>query len=119
MALPNFVKFNQDRQELMKIKTINEEVVLFTKEEARNALIKYIDEELDFFASGISRQRKIELEEEINSKLGQMEIGLLRHIDDKIEKITERILEATINRKINEEVEKRLEEKLKKIKKLL
>jgi len=114
--LPNIGVYNSDRQELMKIKTINDEVILFTKEEAKTALVAYIDEELDLFATKISENKRDELQNRINFKLKQMENALVNLINERIDKITERVVELTINRVVNEEVNKRLELKIQKLK---
>ena len=118
-AIRDLSSYNNDRRELMKIKTANDETILFTKEEAKLALVKYIDEELELMTTAISHDGKAELEGRLNFKLKQMEISLIKHIDEKLDTITEKIVELTINRKVEEEVEKRLELRLQKLKKLL
>lgn len=115
-SIPNVFDFNKSRQELMKIKTISDSVVLFTKEEAKAALITYISEELDLFATGLSENHKLELQTRLEFKLIQMENALVNLINERIDKITEKIVELTINRVVNEEVDKRLEDKIKKLK---
>lgn len=115
-AIPNIGLYNRERQDLMKIKTINDEVILFTKEEAKTALVTYIDEELELFVTKISENKKIELQTLINFKLKQMENALVNLINERIDKITERVVELTINRVVNEEVNKRLELKIQKLK---
>jgi hypothetical protein len=114
--ISNIGVFNSERQELLKIKTFNEDTILFTKEEAKAALVSYIEEELDLFASGINQNRKKELQTRLDFKLNQLENLLVGLINERIDKITERIVSLTINRVIDEEVNKRVELKLKKLK---
>lgn len=114
--LHNIVEYNSKRQDLVKLKITADETILFTKEELREALIKYIDDELSFFVTGISAKRKKELEDRLNNKLVGMEKSLTSYINDRFDVITERIVDQTIGRKIEEEVTKRLNAKLEKIK---
>mgnify|MGYP003520193608 CR=1 FL=1 len=73
--------------------------------------------ELNLYADNTVKDNKIRLEERINFRMKQFENGLTRHVDDKINKITETILTKTVNRIIDEEVNRRVEERLEKIKK--
>jgi hypothetical protein len=43
----------------------------------------------------------------------------MKHVDDKINKITEKVVENTMNRIIQNEVDRRINEKLKKLKEFL
>ena len=115
-ALPNLNSFNNERKELVKIRNLSNEIILFTKDEARDALLRYIADELDFFTNKLGANVKIELKESLKSKLESIENAMVRHIDDKINKITEKIVSLAIDRKIEEEVTKRLDARLKKIK---
>jgi len=115
-ALPNLNSYNNDRKELMKIRTANDETILFTKSEAREALVKYITDELDMFANDLGTNVKTELGTRIMFKLTTFEHEMVRHIDNKFDTITEKIVDLILNRKIEEEVNKRVEQKLKKIK---
>lgn len=121
--ITNIVGFNADRllenNERIKIKNVNDETILMTADDLKAVMVSYLREEMDFFANGISKQDKIKLQERLNFKLKQFEIAMIRHIDDKLNDITEKIVSTCTDRIINEEVEKRVEEKLNKIKKLL
>ena len=117
--IPNLNDYNSPlnaRREMLKVKNLNDEILLFSKEEAREALNSYIHDELAFYSDELTKQRKIDLESRINFKLKQIENAMVNHIDDKVNKITERIIELTTTRIFEEEVEKRLELRLKKIK---
>lgn len=118
-SLPNIQVFNDNRKDLIKIKNLSDEVILFNKSEAIEALTKYITEELDLISSGITKETKDKILERVNFRLKQIEITMLKHINDKIDKITEKIVENSLNRIIEKEVNKRLEEKLEKIKQSL
>lgn len=111
--------FNNERKEFIKVLDAEKNTILFTKEEAREALIRYIDEELELFSNGIADSRKKEINDRVNNKLKNLEEKLMNHINNKIDAVVEGLAERTINRVIEEEVNKRLEIKLTKIKNLL
>ena len=117
--LPSVNIFNEERVKAIKIKTIVDDAMILTVDETRECLRSYISDELNYFAEDVTKSRRIEIEERLNFKLKQFENSMIRHIDDKINKITERIVELTINRVIEQEVETRLNKKLDKIRKQL
>ncbi len=104
--LPSVNIFNEERQKALKIQTTVDEAMVLTVDETKDYLRGYIKDELGFFAEDITRARSLEIEERLNFKLKQIENSMIRHIDEKINKITERIVT-------------RLNEKLEKIKKQL
>lgn len=111
--------FNSHRKELMKVKTADDNTILFTREEARAALIKYIEDELDLFVGEIGVNVKKRMIEELNVKIKGIEGVLLNHINNKFNDLTEKIVVATIDKEVEKEVDKRLNIKLEKLKKLL
>lgn len=117
--LPNVGHYNEERIKAIKINTILDDAMVLTVDETKKILRDFINEELSFFAEDVIKSRRIEVEERLNFKLKQFENSMIRHIDDKLNKITEHIVSLTINRVIEEEVNKRLEIKLDKIKKQL
>lgn len=117
--IPRLTDFNEYKKDLIKISKVNDEVVLFTKEEARSVIKTIISDELDLFAAHLSKERKVEIEDRMTFKLKQLELAMVKHVDDKINKITEKIIDLITSRKIEEEVQRRVEEKLKKIRSLL
>ena len=117
--LPSVNIFNEERIKALKIRTAADEAMLLTVDETREYLRSYIKDELGFFAEDITRARSLEIEERLNFKLKQIENSMIRHIDEKINKITERIVELSISRVIEQEVETRLNRKLDKIRKIL
>ena len=112
----NITSFNDNRREINKIKTLNDEIILFTKEEAKEALRKYIVEELDLIGDELAKNYKDKIETRLNFKLRGIENTLKEFINNKVEKITERIVEKNINRVIDTEVDRRVELKLKELK---
>lgn len=100
----------------MKIKNASDEAILMTAEDLKAVMIDYLKTEMNFFADGIAKQDKIKLQERLDFKLKQIETGMLRHIDDKLNGITEKIVSNFTNRTIEAEVERRVEAKLQKIK---
>jgi hypothetical protein len=117
--LPSVNIFNEERIKALKINTAADEAMLLTVDETREYLRSFISDELNFFAEDVSRERRLEVEERLNFKLKQIESSMIRHIDEKINKITERIVELSISRVIEQEVETRLNRKLDKIRKTL
>jgi flagellar biosynthesis/type III secretory pathway protein FliH len=118
-AIPNYILYNENRQELLKIKNANNDTLLLTKEEVKEILIKYIDEELDFFTSGITKRRVDEIIEGVNYRLNRFEKSLDKHINDKINEITEKIIKNSTTNIIEQRVNEKLTEKLENLKKLL
>jgi hypothetical protein len=100
----------------IKIEKANGDVILFTPHEAKEVLREYITEELELYTDEISRKRKAQIEERINFKLKELENSLVRHVDYKINKITEKIVSLTIDRMVKEEVDKRVSEIMLKLK---
>lgn len=100
----------------IKIEKKNGDVILFTPHEAKEVLKEYITEELELHSEEISRKRKGQIEDRLNFKLKELENSLIRHVDEKINKITEKIISLTVDRMVNEEVERRVSEKIQKLK---
>lgn len=117
--ISNIQAYNADRYEAIKIKTVNNETVLMTADDLKAVMIEYLSEEMNFFADGIHKKDKIKLQERLDFKLKQIETGMLRHIDDKLNSITERIVSNCTNRIIEGEVDRRVDEKLEKLKKMI
>jgi hypothetical protein len=117
--LPSVISFNEERKKALKIQTAADEAMILTIDETKEYLRFFINNELSFFAEDVSRARSLEIEERLNFKLKQIENSMIRHIDEKINKITERIVELSLNRVIEQEVETRLNKKLDTIRKTL
>lgn len=117
--ISNLGDYNTGRYEALKIKTVNDETVLMTTDDLKSVMIEYLSEEMNFFADGIQKKDKIKLQERLEFKLKQIETGMIRHIDDKINGITEKIISNCTNRIIEGEVDRRVNEKLQKLKNLI
>ncbi len=117
--ISNLSDYNDYRKDYMKIKTVNDETVLMTADDLKAVMVDYLKTEMNFFADGITKQDKIKLQERLDFKLKQIETGMMRHIDDKINGITEKIVSNLTNRVIENEVGRRLDERIKKLKDLL
>ena len=117
--ISNLGEFNASRYEALKIKTANDETVLMTANDLKAVMVEYLSEEMNFFADGIVKKDKIKLQERLDFKLKQIETGIMRHIDDKINGITEKIISNCTNRIIEGEVDRRVDEKLEKLKKMI
>jgi len=114
--ISDLLTYNSNKFDNMKIKTASDETVLLSSSEVKEILTKYLNDELDFFAKGITKETKSALTERVNFRLKQIESSLVRHVDDKINGITEKIVSLSTNRVIEEEVNRRVEARLKKIK---
>lgn len=123
-CIRNLNEFNKERQQLLKVQALSDKTLLFTKDEAKEALLDYL-KELDIVVeitnhtnskiSGLNAhlQKKVEL------ALTELEKKMFSHIDDKIDSMVEKLFEKIVGRVVEEEVNKRLETKLKNIEKFL
>ena len=111
------------------IQIVNNDFVTFTNTyghemvitpiELKEELHNFIDQELlSQTREDVERKREY-LKKEIDRRLNEFETSLKRHIDDKIDKITETIIESALSRVVEERVNQRVNEKIKQIKKLL
>jgi len=106
------LSFNDSRKDCIKIKTVNGETVLMSADDLKAIMVDYLKTEIDFFVDGITEQDKIKLKDRLDFKLKQIENGMSRHIDDKINGITEKIISNCTNRIIEGEVDRRINKKL-------
>lgn len=117
--ISNLEAFNTNRQDLIKIKNIKDDIILFTKDEAREALIEYIDEELDLISNGVIQRRVNDIKDSIDKRLTLFENKLEKHISEKINQITERIFTNATSSIFEKKVSEKLDEKLNSLKKML
>jgi len=98
----DFVKFTN---------TYGDEMVI-TPKELKEELHKFIDQELLSQSQGDIERKKEYLKKEVDKQLNQFETSLKRHIEDKLNNITERIIESVLERvfedKVKQEVKRRL-----------
>lgn len=116
-TIPNLTNYNKHKQNLVKIQTANEEALLCSKEEIKSILIKHIYDEIDLFGNTNISVFKSKLEERLNFKIKQIEISMVNHINEKIDKVTEKIIDIITNRNLEKETEKRVDVKIKKTRK--
>jgi hypothetical protein len=110
---PYNLSFDDSRKDYIKIKTVNDETVLMSADDLKAIMVDYLKTEIDFFVDGITEQDKIKFKDRLDFKLKQIENDILRHIDDKINCITEKIISNCTTRIIEGEVDRRINEKLK------
>jgi hypothetical protein len=98
----DFVKFTN---------TYGDEMVI-TPKELKEELHKFIDQELLSQTQCDIERKKEYLKKEVDKQLNQFETSLKRHIEDKLNNITERIIESVLERvfedKVKQEVKRRL-----------
>jgi hemerythrin-like domain-containing protein len=98
----DFVKFTN---------TYGDEMVI-TPKELKEELHKFIDQELLSQTQSDIERKKEYLKKEVDKQLNQFETSLKRHIEDKLNNITERIIESVLERvfedKVKQEVKRRL-----------
>lgn len=111
--------YNSGRYEPFSLKNGSDETILLTSEELKSMMLEFLTTEMDFFSDEIYKKDKTKLLERLNFKLKHLENEMIRHIDDKINGITEKIVLNMTNRIVEEEVKRRVDEKLNKIKNLL
>lgn len=72
--------------------------------EIKDVLKEYLKDELGSLADKVVENKRIDLEKDIELKFKTMENMLKKHIDDKINKITEEVLSLTIKSKIKNKI---------------
>jgi hypothetical protein len=98
-----------------KFKNESGDDIVITPTELRGELHKFIDNELlSKTHEDIERKREY-LKRAIDKQLNEFELSLKRHIDDKINKITETIIERTMERVFEDRVKQEVKQKLKKL----
>jgi F0F1-type ATP synthase membrane subunit b/b' len=88
------------------------EEIVITPKELREELHKFIDQELLSQTQSDIERKKEYLKKEVDKQLNQFETSLKRHIEDKLNNITEKIIESVLERvfedKVKQEVKRRL-----------
>jgi hypothetical protein len=59
-------RYNSDRYEAIKIKTVDDSTVLMTADDLKAVMIEYLSEEMNFFSDGIVKKDKIKLQERLD-----------------------------------------------------
>lgn len=99
-------------KESIKFTNSNGDDVIISPIELKEELHKFIDQELLSQTQGDVERKKEYLKREVDKQLNQFETSLKRHIEDKLNNITERIIESVFERvfedKVKQEVKRRL-----------
>jgi hemerythrin-like domain-containing protein len=99
-------------KESIKFTNSNGDDVIISPIELKEELHKFIDQELISQTQGDIERKKEYLKREVDKQLNQFETSLKRHIEDKLNNITERIIESVLERvfedKVKQEVKRRL-----------
>lgn len=103
--LPNINNFNDNRQTYLGVRNAADEVIVFTKEEAKKALIDYIDEELDLMADGITKERQQRLEQMIEARFYEVAHHLTQIIDRKIDALYEGMISEITDSQLRNKLE--------------
>jgi len=117
--LINLEQFNTNRKDLVKIKKLDEETILFTKDEAKEALLEYITQDLKFFSDGLPKYLIDELNHHVVLKLSKFEKEIDSFISTRINEIAEKMVEKTLTRVMEEKINEKVNEKLDKLKSML
>lgn len=89
--------------------------IIITPQELRSELHKFIDNELlSQSQEDIERKREY-LKRAIDKQLNEFELSLKRHIEDKINKITETIIERSMERVFEDRVKQEVKNRIKKL----
>jgi len=124
----NLSEYNNSRK-TASIEKVDFETLSFKNKEGNSVIVKplevksvlreYVAEELSLYADDVIANNKFKLTNDVNNRMLDFEERLNKHIDEKIDSLTERIMEKIVSRTIEEEVNKLLGEKLLKLKELL
>jgi hypothetical protein len=89
--------------------------IIITPQELREELHKFIDSQLLSQTQEDIETKREYLKRAIDKQLNEFEHSLKRHIDDKINKITETIIERTMERAFEDRVKQEVKQRLKKL----
>jgi hypothetical protein len=99
-------------KESIKFTNSNGDDVIISPIELKEELHKFIDQELLSQTQCDVERKKEYFKREVDKQLNQFETSLKRHIEDKLNNITERIIESVLERvfedKVKQEVKRRL-----------
>jgi hypothetical protein len=108
--IPRIDEFNLSGGiENLRIKKTNGDTIILTVEEARESIRNLMVDEIGLIANELSVEVRERVKLAIDAKLEGFQEAMLKHINDKITKITERLVEETLNRTIRERVNTKIE----------
>lgn len=121
----NLSDYNQTRKRLAEL-NIDEDAISFENKngdlivvkpkEIKEVIREYFNEEMELYTDETIINHKFQVITNVDKKMGEFEHKMEKHINDKIDSLTERIMENILSRVIEDEVTKRVDIKLKYIK---
>jgi hypothetical protein len=117
--LSNLPTFNLQRQEYVKLKNIEDETLVMSRDELKQFFVEYLEDDLNKITDNLSKKQKDAFSHLLLSKLSETEHKLLSSLNKKIDSVVENIVSRSTTRIIEEEVNKRVNIKLEKIKNML
>jgi len=120
--IPDNSNFNERRKSeaLIRIKNLNDETVLLTRDEIKEVLIDYLLE-LDIVeeTTGVYKRKIIDVDRSltnlVNNKTKIMEEGILNLVNARLDDLTEKVLEKITSKVVEQRVEELLDAKIAKI----
>lgn len=110
----DFIGYDYDNSSVKFTNSYGDDIVIKPKE-LKEELHKFINQELLSQTQDDIENKKVYLKKEIDKKLNDFESSLYKHIEDKINKITEKVIESTLNRVFEDKVKEEVKRRLKKL----
>lgn len=110
----DFIGYDYDNSSVKFTNSYGDDIVIKPKE-LKEELHKFIDQELLSQTQDDIENKKVYLKKEIDKKLNDFESSLYKHIEDKINKISEKVIESTLNRVFEDKVKEEVKRRLKKL----
>lgn len=107
------------RRDFIQLNLDEHNTVIVEKNEIKDMILNFIEEDDLFFANGLTRETKNALSNRIETRLNRIEASLQQDLENKFNSIADKIVSASTTRIFNEEVNRRVDEKLQKLKELL
>lgn len=103
----------------LSVKNEKGETLVISHKEVRDVIKDILYDELDSFTEEKIDEYKSKIENRFNERFKQIENSLMKHVSDKIDKLSETIIEKVVERVLKLEVDKRVSDKWDEIKKQL
>lgn len=114
--IPHLSGYNDARKDLMKIKNAEGEAILFNEKDFRDAIIAYIDRDMELMSNQLFIQKYQMVLKMFDDKIDNVEEKLTEMLSTKLDTLVEKMVGKSLNRIIDAEVDKRVNDKLTKIK---
>ncbi len=109
-----FTPINSSRESVKFTNSKGDDIVI-SPTELREELHKFIDQELLSQTQSDIERRKEYLKREVDKQLNQFETSLKRHVEDKLNSITEKVIESVLERVFEEKVKQEVKRRLNKL----